>query len=173
MLCSNCHKAEVPIERVALPYTSNLPNVIADGLERGLCPLCGEGFTGFPRMRELSHLVLSSVIGKPWRLAPEEVRWIRMSMGMKGEALADTLGVTPSQLSRWENAAAPTSALADRLLRMLAASFHQVPAPDLRVIDGTHAEPIVMRLELKRSGWRIAESTAANPPSRKRKSKAA
>jgi len=109
-------------------------------------------------LEELSTLVVRSMLDKPWRLAPEEVRWIRMSMGMKGESLAATLGVTASQLSRWENGAAPTSALADRLLRMIAASFHQVPAPDLRVIDGKRSEPLAMRFELKRGGWRVVES---------------
>ncbi len=81
-------------------------------------------------------------------------------MGLRGEGLAATLGVTPSELSRWEHGAAPTSALADRLLRMVAASFHQGPAPELRRIDGSRAEPLVLRVALQRGRWRVVASNA-------------
>ncbi len=168
MQCTHCRNSEVTLTSVAQPFTPNLPNVIADGLVHGVCGRCGETFLGVPRLAALSALVVSAVLEKPWRLAPEEVRWLRLSMGLSGEGLAATLGVTPSQVSRWEHGATPTSALADRLLRMLAANFHEVPAPDLKRIDGHRSEPLVMRVALKRSGWRIVASNAAEVPTRKR-----
>ena len=160
MQCTHCHNADVALTSVDGPFTPNLPGVVADGLLHGVCGACGETFLGVPKLAGLTALIVGRVLEKPWRLAPDEVRWLRLSMGLSGEGLAATLGVTPSQLSRWEHGAAPTSALADRLLRMVAASFHQVPAPDLRRIDGRRAEPLVLRVALKRGGWRVVASNA-------------
>ncbi len=150
----------VLILAVDRPFTPNLPGVVADGLLHGVCGARGETFLGVPKLAGLTSLIVGRVIEKPWRLAPDEVRWLRLSMGLSGDGLAGTLGVTRSQLSRWEHGAAPTSALADRLLRMVAASFHQVPALDLRRIDGRRAEPLVMRVTLKRGRCRVVASNA-------------
>lgn len=74
--------------------------------------------------------------------------------------MADTLGVTPSQVSRWEHGAVAISALADRLLRMVAAARATLPAPDLATIDATRSEPLELRLELTNRGWKPAERDA-------------
>jgi len=54
----------------------------------------------------------------------------------------------------------PISALADRLLRMLVASKRGLPAPDLAKIDSKRVEPVSMRLELGRRGWKVVASSA-------------
>lgn len=84
---------------------------------------------------------------------------------MKGDALAETLGVTAAQLSRWENGAAKgartvqISPTADRLLRVLVASARGIDAPPLRGIDGSHSEPLRLRLELGKK-WRVVAAAA-------------
>ncbi len=156
MKCTDCG-GSMKVERVVRAYDADVPDVVVDGLERGTCPKCGSGFEGHPRPLELSALILGALIGKRSRLAPSEVRHLRKSIGLRAQELAETIGVTPTQVSRWENGVAPISALADRLLRMLVASFHQVPAPVLRGIDMKRSDPVRLRLELGRKGWKLAE----------------
>lgn len=156
--CTDC-KGDVVFRRVAEPFSDNLPGIVVDGIERGVCSSCGATYRSVPRLRELQALLVGSVLGKAWRLAPEEVRWIRLSMGMRGEDLAKQLGITASQLSRWETGAAPISALADRLLRMVAASFHRLDAPALN-IDGKRAEPLALRIEFVGKRWKALHSKA-------------
>ena len=159
MKCTDCHSA-ISFARMNEPFTKNLPDVVADGIEEGKCGGCGRLFRGVPRIAELSKLVIGLVLNKAWRLAPNEVRWARVSMGQKAEELARTLGVTASQVSRWETGSAPISALADRLLRMLVANFHGVAAPNLASIDSSHAEPVRARVVLGRRSWKVAEIDA-------------
>lgn len=159
MKCTDCHSS-ISFVRVNEPFTKNLPDVLSDGIEEGTCGGCGRVFRAVPRIAELSKLVVGLVLNKPWRLAPNEVRWARLSMGQRADGLARTLGVTASQVSRWETGSAPISALADRLLRMLVASFHGVAAPNLAIIDSGHSEPVRARLVLGRRAWKVAESDA-------------
>ncbi len=163
MKCPTCRQAEIEILREARPADRFLPDVIADGLTHGTCPHCGETMTGFPRPLEMFALVTRAILAKGWRLAPSEVRYLRSVLAMKGEALAETLGVTATQLSRWENGAAKgartvqISPTADRLLRVLVANARGIDAPALRGIDGSHSEPLRLRLELGKR-WRVVET---------------
>ncbi len=162
MKCAVC-KGNVTLRRVVEAYDSNLPGVVVDGIERGTCAACGAAYRAVPRLRELHRLVLNSVLSKPWRLAPSEVRWLRLSMNLKAEELGQKFNVTPTHISRWETGAAVISALADRLLRMVAASFHHVDPPHLEDIDGDRSDALALRVTLTEEGWRAQES---KPPKR-------
>lgn len=158
MQCTQCKVGTVVFERVTRAFSEHLPDVMVDGLERGECSNCGEVYTSFPRWSDLSKRVLTALIAKPTRLTAGEIRFLRLTAGLKSHALAEILSVTPSQVSRWENGAVPISALADRLFRMVVAARATLPPPDLTRIDGSRAEPLSIRVELGRRGWRVVES---------------
>lgn len=160
MQCTECAIGEIRLERVARELSSDLPHVIVDGVELGRCSNCGETFTSFPRWSDLSKRVVAALIAKPSRLMPGELRFLRQVMGLKAQSLAEVLGVTPSQISRWENGAVPISGLADRLFRMVVAAHVGVVYPDLTVIDAHRSEPLSTRFELGRRGWRRIEGAA-------------
>lgn len=160
MQCTECGTGEIRLERVARELSSDLPHVIVDGLELGRCSKCGETFSSFPRWSDLSKRVVAALLAKPSRLMAGEIRFLRQVMGLKAQSLAEVLGVTPSQISRWENGAVPISGLADRLFRMVVAAHVGVLHPDLTVIDAHRSEPLSARFELGRRGWKMVEGTA-------------
>lgn len=161
MKCPTCQTNKMKIEHVARAFDLALPDIVVDGLEVGACSNCGETVSGYPRPLELSRLVVGTLIGKRGRLAPNEVSFLRGAIGLRGKGLAETLGVTPAQVSRWESGAMPISALADRLLRVLVASQWALPVPELRGIDSKRAEPVRLQIALGRKGWRVVEPVRA------------
>jgi len=164
MKCTKCGVGEVVFERKIRPLDEHLPQVMVDGLEQGRCVNCNETLNSYPRWSELSRQVVASLVGKTTRLTAGEFHFLRLKIGLKAQDLAGILGVTPSQVSRWENEAAPISALADRLLRMVVATRLELPTPDLTTIDGTRSEPLAMRVRLGSQGgvegWKVIESDA-------------
>lgn len=160
MKCTRCGSEAVKLERVSRPFSEHLPQVTVDGLEQGTCPDCGEIMTSYPRWSQLSELVVAELLGKSSRLTAGEIRFLRLKIGLKAQDLAETLGVTPSQVSRWENGAVTISTLADRLLRMVAASRTAIPAPKLANIDASQSEPLEMHIKRTSRGWKADQSNA-------------
>lgn len=156
MRCELCD-TKLTTERMSQAFDPALPGVIVDGLERATCPVHGDAGSVWPKANDLLELVLGALLNKPARLVPDEVVFLRKLSGLKAIELAEILGVGAVQVSRWENGAQPISALADRLLRMVVATRSEYPAPDLRAIDNKRSEPLSMRVELGRKGWRIVE----------------
>jgi len=159
MTCETCG-GKLRRERVMRAYDAKLPDVVVDGLEHVTCASCGDLGTGFPRSMELGRIVVGAIVGKRHRLAPNEVSFLRGASGLRGQELAETLGVTPAQVSRWETGKMPISALADRLLRVIASSAWELTMPILKGIDGSHGEPVRMRVRLGPRGWRILDADA-------------
>ena len=160
MKCTTCGAEPVEFERVSRPFSEHLSQVTVDGLEQGMCPGCGEVMTSYPRWSQLSALVVAALLAKPSRLTPGEIRFLRLKTGLRAQELAETLGVTPSQVSRWEKGAVTISTLADRLLRMVAASRTGLPAPKLANIDTSHSAPLEMRIKRTSRGWKAVHSDA-------------
>jgi len=160
MKCSACSTGTVELERISRPFSEHLPEVVVDGLEQGTCADCGEMMTAYPRWSQLSDLVVAALLEKPSRLTAGEIRFLRLKTRIKAQDLAETLGVTPSQVSRWENDAVTISTLADRLLRMVVASRLSLPAPKLVNIDGSKSKPLKMLVKLTGRGWKTVESDA-------------
>lgn len=160
MKCSACSTGTVELERVSRPFSEHLPDIIVDGLEEGTCPDCGEVMTAYPRWSQLSNLVVVALLEKGTRLTAGEIRFLRLKTRVKAQDLAETLGVTPSQVSRWENDAVTISTLADRLLRMVVASRLSLPAPKLMNIDASKSEPLKLQVKLTSRGWKTVQSDA-------------
>lgn len=160
MKCIKCGAEPLEFERVSRPFSEHLPQVAVDGVEQATCPDCGEVMTSYPRWSQLGELVVAALLAKSSRLTAGEIRFLRLKTGLKAQDLAETLGVTPSQVSRWENGAVTISTLADRLLRMVAASRTGLPAPKLVNIDASQSEPLKMLIKRTSRGWKAVHSDA-------------
>lgn len=151
--CERCGGA-LRRERVMRAIASSLPDVIVDGLERATCEACGATSTVYPRWAALGRIVVEALLDKPGRLAPGEVTYLRGLLGRQKD-LAEQLGVTATQVSRWENGAVAISSLADRLLRAIVAADHGLALPNLRRIDVRRTEPVSLRVALGDDGWYV------------------
>ena len=142
-----------------------LPNVIVDGIEVSECQRCGETYTGIPAIEGLHRAIAAAVIYKKGRLAPEEIKFLRKSLGWSGVDFAKRMGTTPETVSRWENRKAPMGSAADRLLRLLVAK--ETPVTEYHVdvlaqLAGAERPTKPARLKMARGpkGWKFQPGPA-------------
>jgi putative zinc finger/helix-turn-helix YgiT family protein len=157
MNCPECGK-KMRIETVeSYPYkASGLPNIVLAGVTQRVCGSCGEREIVIPRLEELHRAIARAIITKRARLMPDEVRFLRKSIGCSGIDFAKLLAVTPETVSRWENGKETIGPSSDRLIRMVAANT--APKTDysndeLAKIED-EAKPVKIRLKPGRTqGW--------------------
>jgi putative zinc finger/helix-turn-helix YgiT family protein len=143
-----------------------LPHVILENaVEVATCPKCGETYTGIPAIERLHRVLAAALIRKKRRLAPEEIRFLRKSLGWSGVDFAKHMGATPETVSRWENGKAPMGAQADRLLRLLVA--RETPITEYSVdvlahLAGDEGPITPARVEVTKGvhGWRVVPGPA-------------
>jgi putative zinc finger/helix-turn-helix YgiT family protein len=158
--CEECG-GEMRPERGDYP-DPDLPGVVLVGIEMPRCATCGAREVEIPRLEGLHRLLASAIVGKRGRLAPSEIRFLRSSTGWTGVAMAQHLGVTPEAVSRWENGKDTIGALADRLVRMVAAAQLGVEAPvDVLTELTDDAAPLALRVRFGHDGWHVVG--AADP----------
>jgi putative zinc finger/helix-turn-helix YgiT family protein len=87
---------------------SGLPNVVLIDVEVRRCPACGERTVVIPRIEALHRALAMTVIARPGRLAPQEIRFLRKWLGWSGQDFARHFGVTPTTVSRWERLEDPS-----------------------------------------------------------------
>jgi putative zinc finger/helix-turn-helix YgiT family protein len=157
MKCIQCEGA-MTSQRESYDYgMCGLP-VILDGVTVYRCSRCGAHELALPRIEELHRVIARDVIRKPTRLSPLEIRFLRKWLGHSGEDLAELMGVTPEQVSRWENGKRDMGAPADRLLRLLVATTE--PRDDYstehwRELRAKSTAPRKLHVRPSKSGWRI------------------
>lgn len=165
-VCPKCGADSPTIETTT--ETLDGLSVTVTGHQRVTCAKCGEWLANTKvRWGEQSAIVTNALLGKPRRLAPGEITWLRKRLGWKGVELAARLGVTPSTVSRWETGAVPILPVADRALRAIVATKGQAPlfdADELAKIDDEDGSPLVLELELTEAGWMLARPAAPKAP---------
>ncbi len=156
MKCLNCgHTMATRRENVKYD-ASGLHGVTLVGVEVNRCANCGDYQVAIPHIAELHRVMANSVVRKPTRLTPAEIRFLRKSLGWSGHDFADHMGVTIETVSRWENGKTAMGPQADRLLRLMV--LHEEPAEhfDLAelkgIAQGTPTE-LPTRLVAGNTGW--------------------
>lgn len=96
------------------------------GLTQYHCSACDETFTPIPTPQKL-HRVIGQVICEKNKglLTGDEIRFLRKTMDMKANELAQIMGTDVSTISRWENNKKDIGDGNDRLLRMV--FIHRLP----------------------------------------------
>jgi putative zinc finger/helix-turn-helix YgiT family protein len=159
--CHNCKKPmTVSFERHSY-VEGGLPHVYIEGFEVRRCS-CGEEDFVYRAIESMHHAIANALIRKPHRLSGAEVRFLRKSLGWSGEMFASRMGVTPSQVSRWENEHEPIGAVADRLLRILVVLDTPVSDYSSEMLDAVGSEvapPSELNVRRVSNRWR-AEAAA-------------
>ncbi len=131
----NCHECghTMTTQRTSLKYdASGLPGITLENIEVRRCVGCGETEWVIPRMEQLHALIAATILRKPSRLTPQEIRFLRKHLGWSGADFARMIGTKPETVSRWESGATPMGVQADRLLRLMVAH--------LKPTDEVHGE---------------------------------
>jgi putative zinc finger/helix-turn-helix YgiT family protein len=120
MECTNCG-ARAPVVRGRYQFKEvGLKNVELQDVELGRCPKCGNEDAVLPRVNQIMRVIALALIGKPYRLRGEEVRFLRSFLGMTADKFSRLAHVDKATLSKWENGEDPVGAQSDLLIRMLA-----------------------------------------------------
>lgn len=163
MKCMQCGNTMKTKRENYLYKACGLPNVTLRDVEVSRCEVCGEQEVAIPNIEDLHKVLALAVISKSARLTPEEVRFLRKSLGYSGADFAGLMGVTPETVSRWENGGQPIGTTADKLLRLAVAHLQppdRYPVERLRTVGVE--EPQALRVSASRSNNQWSTQGAAS-----------
>lgn len=137
-----------------------LPNVTLLNIPVSRCASCGEYEVGVERIEALHAAIAGELALRPFRLTPQEIRFLRTYLDLTQEHLGRVIGVEPATVSRWESIRRPVpmSHAAERLLRVLTAQELRLRPPAIQwleaISDGTPG-PALWRFAVAPKGtWR-------------------
>ncbi len=144
---------------------SGLPNVVLVDVEVRRCPACDERAVVIPRIESLHRSLAMTLIERPSRLTPHEIRFLRKWLGWSGQDFARHFGVTPTTVSRWESVEdpSPMGGTAERLLRLSVAHGRpadEYPVSKLAELDDNAAPPKMIGFTPGRNGWELSPLAA-------------
>jgi DNA-binding XRE family transcriptional regulator len=102
---------------------SGLNNVVLCGIEIIKCDHCGNEDPILPVLDYLLQVIALPLVNKPYRLAGEEVRFLRNYLKLTGDKLSRLLHVDKTTLSKWENNDDPVGTQSDLAIRMITMSL--------------------------------------------------
>ncbi|MFN8176360.1 MAG: YgiT-type zinc finger protein [bacterium] len=121
MKCLECGNTMVSARENYRYTESGLPYIVLVGVEVRRCPACGEEGVVIPRIEALHRAIALYVSGKPGRISPEEIRYLRTYLGWSGALFAERMGVAAESVSRWEHGTQKMAHATEKVLRSLAA----------------------------------------------------
>jgi putative zinc finger/helix-turn-helix YgiT family protein len=120
MRCPNCDGSEFDVRREDHVYEeAGLENVVLVGLEISYCKACNEKLIHFPRLAQLNRLIAFDLAGRPEKLAPAEIRFLRKYLGYSQTDFGAIIDADVSTVSRWENGKQEMGSTSERLLRLM------------------------------------------------------
>lgn len=149
--CSNCSKPAHVVHGNYQFTESGLNYVVLCGIEIIKCSHCGNEDPIIPAMDDLLRTIALALIAKPYRLAGEEVRYLRKYMGLTGDGFSRLLHVDKTTLSKWENNDDPVGTQSDLAIRMLAMSQDPVLRQQIQDIIREHFDKIQFRNSCNRN----------------------
>jgi DNA-binding transcriptional regulator YiaG len=133
-----------------------LPDVTVADLAIEHCPACGATEEVWPEMEPMYRALAAAILAKPYRLTGAEVRVLRNVLGWTAVELAAHLGVSSSQVSRWENDREPIGPTADRMLRAILALREGVSlSTDRLAAISRERRPLRATLRHTQEGWKV------------------
>lgn len=134
----------------------DLPEVTIADLAVEHCPACGATEEVWPEMERMYRALAAAIIAKPYRLTGAEIRVLRNVLGWTAVELAAHLGVSSSQVSRWENDREPVGPVADRMVRAILALREGMSlSTDRLAAISKERRPLRATLRHARGGWRV------------------
>ena len=120
VICSNCGAEAVRTIGMYPFKESGLSNVMLVGVDLIQCPSCGNVDPIIPDVNDLMRAIAWHVATQRYRLAGEDVRFLRKYLRMTGVEFSELLGSDKTTLSKWENDADPIGTANERLVRSVA-----------------------------------------------------
>lgn len=106
------------------PYLeSGLDNVVLEGVTFLDCPGCGQQEVVLPRLARIHEAIARALTNSPGRLSGQQLRFLRLHLGLTGDQLGSYLHADRTEISRCECGEDPIGPAMDRLLRLLAAAL--------------------------------------------------
>lgn len=93
--------------------------VVIDGVEHGMCEVCGESFFDPDTADRLHRSAVAKLKRAKGLLPGGEVKALRESLGLSQAAFERLIGAGPKTVVRWENDSVFQNRTADTLLRVL------------------------------------------------------
>lgn len=106
-MCAKCGASGTALTRTRMAtYDETIlgnPVSLENGVDQFVCSKCGHTVVAVANQEGLIAAVALCRILLPYKLNGQEIRLLRMALGLKGIELAKKLDVTPEAVSRWEN----------------------------------------------------------------------
>ena len=134
-----------------------MDNVTIMGIKVRKCPACGIIMPLIPSIEGLHDALAHAIVKKNGQLTPQEIVFLRKSLGWSGVDFAKNMGCDKAQISKWKHGTVKMSKPYELLLREIVASGKK--------ITDYHREEIVwkespaprpMQFRLKRTVWKQA-----------------
>jgi DNA-binding transcriptional regulator YiaG len=149
--CSNCAETSHVVHGNYQFKESGLENIVLCGIELIKCDHCGNEDPIIPGMDDLFRTIALALVTKPYRLAGEEVRFLRKYMGLTGDGFSRLLHIDKTTLSKWENNDDPVGTQSDLAIRMLTMSQNATLRDKLTEVIQEHFEKIQFRANCNRT----------------------
>lgn len=120
MNCATCGQILKPTKIENYHYMEcGLKNIYLKNILSLNCKACGDFEVQIPNISLLQSAIAINVASQPEKLKPDEIRFLRVHLGLSGVQLAQVLSVEPETVSRWENDRADMKLTNERFLRIL------------------------------------------------------
>lgn len=117
--CHACGGALVKDVRAHVYLECGLDDILLLDVPHYTCTSCGHESVAIPAMAKLHQTIAQCLAEKPYRLLPQEIRFLRQYLGLTNKRFAALMGVSPEQSSRWMSSD-PVGLPAEHLLRFYA-----------------------------------------------------
>jgi transcriptional regulator with XRE-family HTH domain len=138
MRCQSCEKDMRRIKATHHYTESGLSNVYLRDWDTYNCPDCEVNVPLLPSAKLVARLIAWAIIRAPEILSADSILFLRKAMGLTAVALAEELGVSRVEISRWENGHVQISHSSEFKLRMTAARLvvpEQLASTKLEITD--------------------------------------
>ena len=139
--CPICGKRAIVICRDPLDEEVGGRTYSVDGFEYNLCTACGESFFSGFQCDEISKRANELARADLGRLSPDEIRQLRLDLGLTQTGLEAQLGASVGMVGRWERGTVLQGSIADRFMRLLRSHpglLAESPAPVARESRGPY-----------------------------------
>ena len=120
MKCLECHVETKPLKIERYHYSEcGLKNIYLTDMKAMECPHCNDQEIFLPNIENLHALIAKNIASQASRLKSEEIRFLRVHLGLSGIDFAQAVSVEPETVSRWENGRSEMKLTNERLLRIL------------------------------------------------------
>lgn len=117
--CPHCG-AQAKVERGNWPLDDwGVKGAVLMGVEIIRCAACGEEMPIIKGASRIMRTLVEAIIRKPYRLAGDEVRFLRKYMSINQDEFARLLHVDKTTVSKWETGDDPVGIHSDLLIRLL------------------------------------------------------